>query len=516
MTANLVFYQWLAQGTIALFIFALGACAGSFLNVVAYRLPQGLNIVSPPSACPKCKTRLGWRENFPVFGWLLLRGKCRHCGVKISPRYLLMELLVAGLFLLLWFLWGVDFRALQSIGIDLGDWRPEWATTSMRLMWPTFAIGIILVGALAVSTLIDAETFTIPAVIPWLVMVIALVVHPVHAHFVAQAGGLRGSPFPWTIAAPDGGIGWLFVYTALAGMIGLVVANALLAARLIPRSFADFEEWEKTAEAALEEAKQKATDAGEEISEPEGEALGPVLVRTLLLTGPAVAGMFAGTLAGMRGGNQLAGMAVGGMAGLIVGAVLRGRAVSGEETNAGEPVWAQYPHARREVAKECLFLAPVVVLMLIGAWFGLRASGPFAEDQVTGTLTSTASAPPLWLLALAASSMGALVGGGVVWVVRILGSLAFGKEAMGLGDVHLMAGVGAVLGWVDPLVAFFVAPFFGIAWALLAPMLGKLVRLPSVLPYGPHLALATLLVMYCKPLAEGLLSLVFRAPVNLP
>lgn len=87
---------------------------------------------------------------------------------------------------------------------------------------------------------------------------------------------------------------------------------------------------------------------------------------------------------------------------------------------------------------------------------------------------------------------------------------------MGLGDVHLMAGVGAVLGWVDPLLAFFIAPFFGIAWALAAPMLGRFVRLPSVLPYGPHLALATLLLLYAKPLEEWLLGVVLRTPVNLP
>ncbi len=153
--------------------------------------------------------------------------------------------------------------------------------------------------------------------------------------------------------------------------------------------------------------------------------------------------------------------------------------------------------------------------MLAGAWFGLKPAG-LAEDPVSGAIVATAPGPALWLLALGASAMGALIGGGVVWGVRILGSLAFGKEAMGLGDVHLMAGVGAVLGWIDPVIAFFIAPFFGIAWALLGPLLGKLVKLPTVLPYGPHLALATVLVVYAKPLIESLLGLIFQSPVNLP
>lgn len=516
MTAKLVFYQWLAQGTIALFIFALGACAGSFLNVVAYRLPRGLNIVSPPSACPSCSARLGWRENFPIFGWLLLRGKCRHCAARISPQYVLMELVVATLFLLLWALWGIDTRALASIGIELGAWRPEWAQTAMTLMWPMFALGIILVGSLVVSTLIDAQTFTIPAIIPWIVMGVALVVHPVHAHFVAQAGGLQSSPFAWTIPAPDGGMGWIFIHSALAGLIGLLIANVLLALRVIPRSFSDFDEWERQAEAAMEEAKRKAQSSGEALAEPEAESISRLFVRTLILTGPAVAGMFAGTLALAPHGRSGLGLAVGGGVGLVFGAILRGLAVrGGDEPNPSDPVWTQYPHARREMLKECLFLLPVVALIAIGLRLGVTA-GQLAQDATTGEIVSTAAPPPLWLLALGASAMGALVGGGLVWGVRILGSLAFGKEAMGLGDVHLMAGVGAVLGWIDPLVAFFVAPFFGIAWALLGPVLGKIVKLPSVLPYGPHLALATVLVMYAKPLSEGLLSMVFRTPVNLP
>jgi len=515
--SRLLLLQWLAQGTIIAFVFALGACAGSFLNVVAYRLPRGLNIVSPPSACPACGKRLGLRENFPIFGWLLARGRCRGCGVKISPQYLLMELTVALLFTLLWFLWGVDARLLADGGIHLGAWRPEWAAESMKLMWPMFALGIVLVGALVTATLIDAQTFTIPAVIPWTVMAIAFVAHPVHAVFVARDGGLTASPFPWTIPAPAGGAGWIFVGAALGSLAGLAVANALLHWRVIPRSFADFEEWEREAEAALKTAHTDA-ETGEprdDLSLPAEPSLKELLTRTLVLTGPAIAGMFLGTVLLSPAGQALTGLAVGGAAGLVVGAVLRSRLGATDTPAEGEPVWTQYPHARREMLKECLFLAPAALGLAAGAWVGLGQAG-LAQDPVTGAVIATAGAPPLWLLALAASLMGAIIGGGLVWAVRILGSLAFGKEAMGLGDVHLMAGVGAVLGWIDPALAFFVAPFFGLAWAAAAPALGKLVRIPTVLPYGPHLALATLAVMYAKPGAERLLGLIAGGPVNLP
>ena len=75
----------------------LGACIGSFLNVVAWRLPRQESVVLPPSHCPRCGTQLRWFENLPVLGWLGLRGHCRHCGAPISPRYPLVELLSAGL-----------------------------------------------------------------------------------------------------------------------------------------------------------------------------------------------------------------------------------------------------------------------------------------------------------------------------------------------------------------------------------------------------------------------------------
>ncbi|MEO0630377.1 MAG: prepilin peptidase, partial [Planctomycetota bacterium] len=60
-----------------LFVFAFGACVGSLINVLVYRLPLGLPVVVPSSRCPACATKLTWRENVPIFGWLLLGGRCR-------------------------------------------------------------------------------------------------------------------------------------------------------------------------------------------------------------------------------------------------------------------------------------------------------------------------------------------------------------------------------------------------------------------------------------------------------
>jgi leader peptidase (prepilin peptidase) / N-methyltransferase len=78
----------------------LGACIGSFLNVVIYRLPLGQSLVSPPSRCPTCGYRLAWYDNIPIAGWLLLGGRCRKCKNKISIQYPIVELITAALFVL--------------------------------------------------------------------------------------------------------------------------------------------------------------------------------------------------------------------------------------------------------------------------------------------------------------------------------------------------------------------------------------------------------------------------------
>lgn len=78
-----------------LLVLLLGACVGSFLNVVIWRLPRQESLIRPGSHCPSCGSPLGWLEKLPLLGWLLLRGRCRHCRTSISWRYPAVELLVA-------------------------------------------------------------------------------------------------------------------------------------------------------------------------------------------------------------------------------------------------------------------------------------------------------------------------------------------------------------------------------------------------------------------------------------
>src|SRR5689334_10677304 len=76
----------------------LGLAIGSFLNVVIYRVPAGLSVVHPPSACPQCGNQIRNRHNVPVLGWLMLRGRCYDCKEPISPRYPIVEAATGVLF----------------------------------------------------------------------------------------------------------------------------------------------------------------------------------------------------------------------------------------------------------------------------------------------------------------------------------------------------------------------------------------------------------------------------------
>lgn len=93
-----VIFMAIANLLIHLIVFIFGACIGSFLNVVVYRLPADLSLLHPPSRCPSCLHPLGKTENVPVLGWLWLRGKCRWCQTPVSPRYPLVEALTGFLF----------------------------------------------------------------------------------------------------------------------------------------------------------------------------------------------------------------------------------------------------------------------------------------------------------------------------------------------------------------------------------------------------------------------------------
>jgi leader peptidase (prepilin peptidase)/N-methyltransferase len=304
-------------------LFVLGATIGSFLNVCIYRLPQHERLLdawsglgNPPSSCPFCQQRIKWYDNVPIFGWLLLWGRCRSCRHAIPVRYALIEFLNGALYVLLyWMIVPAGFSAKVS---DSCLWTP--------------------LGPLASPALSHAQ-------------------------------------LTWAVNLQ-------FLYY-------LLLVEALLVA-----SFIDFD-------------LQIIPDS---------------------VTLPA---------------------AIVGLGGAIC-----------------------YPK---------LWLAPV--------WLN--------GFQV----------PPEWIArspwwhAVSVSLAGAIVGGGLIWLVRIIGRWMLRQEAMGFGDVILMAMVGSFIGWQASILVFLFAPLC----ALAVIAVQWLFRRVYVIPYGPYLSLATLVVLLCwQPLWDRL------------
>jgi len=121
----------------AAFLFVVGLVLGSFYNVCIHRYLSGESIVSPGSHCPGCLTRLRWWENLPLVSYVLLRGRCRSCGVAISPRYPAVEL-ISGIW-------------LAALYLEFG-------------LGAAWAVYLVLGGLLIVLSFIDLESFVLPDV----------------------------------------------------------------------------------------------------------------------------------------------------------------------------------------------------------------------------------------------------------------------------------------------------------------------------------------------------------------
>lgn len=136
-----------------IFIFLFGAVVGSFLNVVIHRVPREESIVFPNSACPNCKTAIKPYDNIPLFGWLMLGGKCRNCKTPISPRYPAVELLTALVFVLTY--WQIGLSAFLPVAL-------------------------VFVASMIALIFIDSEHMILPNVITYPLFFLALAVRIVY------------------------------------------------------------------------------------------------------------------------------------------------------------------------------------------------------------------------------------------------------------------------------------------------------------------------------------------------
>jgi leader peptidase (prepilin peptidase)/N-methyltransferase len=188
-----------------------GLCLGSFLNVVAYRLPAGMSLVTPPSACPGCGVAIRPYDNVPLLSWLVLRGHCRSCERSISPGYPLTEAFTGALF--------------AAVVIAEGASRTVW-------------LDLIFVAALVAITRIDLDHRIIPDRITAPLAVAAIVLtaifepHQLPERLIAAAAA-GGVLFTVVLVYPSGmGMGDAKLVTVMGLVLGRTVAPALFVALL--------------------------------------------------------------------------------------------------------------------------------------------------------------------------------------------------------------------------------------------------------------------------------------------
>jgi len=232
--------EWL----FAALAFLWGASWGSFVNVVAWRVPHGLSVVKPASSCPACQTPIRWYHNLPVLGWFLVRGRCAACGVAISRRYPLVEFTMGVAGLAFWVL-------LRS-----EDPRP--ADFLLDAIIP-FVLHVIFIAGLLALTLIDLDWFLLPdsLTIPLLVLgLLASVASPrapdaTEAALGVVIGGVVPAVVMWLYLLLTGrsGLGggdwkllaaigaWLGVI-AVPFVLGAAAIQGLLTALVFRRDFA--------------------------------------------------------------------------------------------------------------------------------------------------------------------------------------------------------------------------------------------------------------------------------------
>jgi leader peptidase (prepilin peptidase) / N-methyltransferase len=149
----------------AIYVFTVGLCVGSFLNVCIGRWPEGLSVVKPRSRCPKCGHKIKATENIPIVSWLILRGRCSGCGDRISIQYPIVELLVGLMWLAAFLQLGLTFTAFRVavlatvlLGISLTDAKHFLIPDGFTV----FGVFFVIVTSLIALFLGEAEPFARP------------------------------------------------------------------------------------------------------------------------------------------------------------------------------------------------------------------------------------------------------------------------------------------------------------------------------------------------------------------
>lgn len=445
------------QVVIEIFVWLFGLCVGSFLNVVVYRLATGLSVAKPArSFCPRCRAGIAWYDNLPILSWFVLRGRCRHCRGLISVQYPLVEALTGLAFVLVYHLLLVAHARAGIREPALPDDLP------LLIGW------LVLVAGLVACAAMDIASYTVDVRITNVVLGVAIVMHavwPQRQFFLPQAHSA----------------------STAAALAALLVGGMVLWWAGRRRDSAEPAE-ETSASAVLEDA-------------PGSES------RALRLAGTAATAAFVALAAWlvyltvMPPTSRLETRDVAVAAALIAlfaAVVLIGGQRRTADDEIAVAIRQEEPRARRTAWRELarllwVVVAAVVVFIAVDQFPGIAAVWQQAVDW-----TPAANFAPVAGAALAI--YGAVVGAAAGWLLRIVFTLIYGREAFGVGDIHILAAAGAAAGWDIALLGLLLS----VGIALLGWLLGLLLKSTVMIPFGPWLALGFIAALWWNRPAQSI------------
>lgn len=460
-----------------------GACIGSFLNVVIYRLPRGLSVTQPRwSFCPQCEHRIRPYDNIPILGWMLLGGRCRDCRLTIPPMYPVVEALTALLFVAIWDAVFIA-RVVAPSATPAGD-------------WPIALSLLMLFSSLMAMSVMDLESYTVDirlcnATVGMGIIAAALLAwsnSPVDVFRIDKSETLPPVIVAASVAAA---VGWFAVHLPLAWLRHGSDSQAPMESQIeepppIPETASE--------QAVNEVPVSRIVDfAAVALISSAWIALAVWIMR--FPDWPALGELNAGALRGMCVLFVF-------MCSLIAASMVHREA----DQEVFSEIEAQRPVARRMAWRELGGLSPALLAagaMVIVAHRYSWLSHDWSQIQQLQEIGNPWTGVVLLVsLAISAAVLAAALG----WTVRILGTLAFGKEAFGTGDIYILAAIGAAGGLSIAVIGFFLAAFLALAGVAIL-----LVRKRSrAVPFGPWLALGAFLALFLRPHLMAAMSPVLR------
>ncbi len=445
---------------------AIGSCVGSFANVVIYRIPRGLSIISPPSSCPSCNRRIYWFDNIPVISYLLLGGKCRFCKTAISPRYTLVEIATAIAFVGLYDAFYV-MRMHSWFGMLPFD-------------IPLFVGHLGLVTILIICSVMDIEYYLIDIRITFFAFglgAICWAMTPISA--ISRIYG----------ANVIGGAGFAGIMGAI---VGLIIRGIMLKRKFeVEYDKQESQEGDKEIEVIANSNLRTNNISRSSIVFLAIYILGSILIFASLM-------MCNRTLESYK-------LRMWGYCVWLFLAIVAGSIPQRESDEQIVEVIESEKHSARSVAlTEFIYLTPIILgfllFWLMGRYVGL-------VNILLERILDFRIGAFVPIRGLAFSLAGILISSAFGWAVRIIFTLMFGKEAMGAGDIYILSAIGAIAGPAVAILGFFIGSVIGV-FGICVLLLWKTSR---ALSYGPWISIGAFVCMlgynpimnYLKPAAKA-------------